>query len=174
MSKIAKRVISIPQNVKINFQKGAVFAEGPLGKSEELFIPQEMEITNNEGKILTKSENNSLAGTYNSLIYNMIKGVTEGYEDILEVKGIGYKVLLKGKELEFTLGFSHPIKTAIPSNLEITCPNNNQIIIQGISKEEVGLFASKIESLRRPNPYKLKGIYRENAIVKLKSGKKST
>lgn len=176
MSKIAKRVISIPQNVKINFQKGTVFAEGPLGKSEELFIPQEMEITNNEGKIITKSENDSLAGTYNSLIYNMIKGVTEGYEDILEVKGIGYKVSMKGEKLEFSLGKSHLDYVDIPSDLSVKV-EGGKITVKGLDKQKVRSFTANDirRSLgRMPSIYKKsKGIYYlgEEGTMKLKASK---
>src|SRR3954464_14518286 len=110
MSKIANRIIPIPTNVKVSLNKEIFFAEGPLGRSEELTIPSTIEIVNEENKLFTKftkSENIALAGTYNSLIYNIIKGVVEGYEKVLEVKGIGYKVSLKDKILEFSLGKSH-------------------------------------------------------------------
>src|SRR6185437_10568807 len=119
MSKIADRIISIPEKVKINLERGIISAEGPLGKSEELSIPSNLEITSQENKLSTKSVNSALAGTYNSLISNLIKGVAEGHESIIEVKGVGYKVSLKGEKLELALGKSHLNYVVIPSELEV-------------------------------------------------------
>ncbi|CAG8535210.1 1747_t:CDS:2 [Paraglomus occultum] len=119
MSKIANRIISIPERVKINLEGGIISAEGPLGKSEDLIIPSNLEITNQENKLSTKSVNSALAGTYNSLISNLIKGVVEGHESVVEVKGVGYKVSLKEGKLEFSLGKSHLNHVAIPSELEV-------------------------------------------------------
>src|SRR4051794_22879550 len=114
MSKIANRIISIPEKVKVNLGKGVISAEGPLGKSEELTLPLDLEIINQEDKLSTKSINSALAGTYNALISNLIKGVTEGHESVVEVKGVGYKVTLKEKKLEFSLGRSHLDYVEIP------------------------------------------------------------
>lgn len=174
MSKIANRIISIPPNVKINLMEKEFRAEGPLGQSELLTIPSSIELIREENKILTKSENNALAGTYNSLIYNMIKGVTEGYERILEVKGIGYKVVLANKKLEFALGKSHLIYIDIPSQLEVKV-EGNKITIKGLNKQIVNKFAAnEIKPLREPSIYKKsKGIYYlgEEENIKLKPGK---
>jgi large subunit ribosomal protein L6 len=172
MSKIANRTILIPQNVKINLEKEVISVEGPLGKSEELFIPLNLEITNQENKITTKSVNSSLAGTYNALISNMIKGVTEGYERIIEVKGIGYKVSLKGKILEFSLGKSHLDHVAIPPELEVRV-EDNKITIRGKNKQKVTKFAaSDIRPLRKPSIYKEnKGIYYLGETIKLRPKK---
>ena len=179
---IVNRGLVIPENIQviIKEKEQKIEISGSKGKLELEIFP-EVKVIQEGNKIFTKQiETNrssvarkayALAGTMNSLIYSGIKGVQEKHQKKLDIKGTGYKVLSKGKELEFTLGFSHSIKVAIPNNLEITCPNNTQIIIQGISKEEVGKFAAKIENLRRPNRYKMKGIYRENAIIKLKPGK---
>lgn len=175
MSKIANRSILIPNNVKIGLNNQFFFAEGPLGKSEELTIPSIVEVVNKENKIFTKSENIALAGTYNSLIYNIIKGVTEGYQKILEVKGIGYKVIIKdNKILEFFLGKSHPILLPIPVDLEVKV-ESGKIIIKGIDKQKVNKFATNdIRTLRLPSVYKKsKGIYYldEEKNIKLKPGK---
>ncbi|MEG7978617.1 MAG: 50S ribosomal protein L6 [Mollicutes bacterium UO1] len=174
MSKIANRVILIPQKVKINLDKGAISAQGPLGKSEELLIPSNLEIINQEEKIITKSANSSLAGTYNSLISNMIKGVVEGYEDVVEVKGVGYKVVLKEGKLEFSLGKSHLSYVAIPAGLEVQVAGN-KITVKGIDKQKVTKFAANdIRPLRKPSIYKkAKGIYYlgEEENIKLKAGK---
>ncbi|WNE40554.1 MAG: 50S ribosomal protein L6 [Mycoplasmataceae bacterium] len=174
MSKIAKRIISIPQNVKINLGEGVVSAEGPLGKSEDLKLPIELEVTKGEEGLITKSENSALAGTYNALISNMIKGVVSGHEKVIEVKGVGYKVLLKDKLLEFSLGKAHVNNVNIPSELEVKV-EGGKIIIKGKDKQKVASFAANdIRPLRKPSIYKKsKGIYYlgEEETIKLKAGK---
>jgi large subunit ribosomal protein L6 len=174
MSKIANRIIPIPQNVKINLGNGILSVEGPLGMSENLNLPLDLEVINQENNLLTKSVNSALAGTYNALISNMIKGVVTGHEKTIEVKGVGYKVSLKDKFLEFSLGKSHLSNVIIPSELEVKL-EGNKIIIKGKDKQKVTKFAANdIRPLRRPSVYKKsKGIYYlgEEATIKLKAGK---
>jgi len=173
MSKIADRIISIPEKVKINLGKGVIFAEGPLGKSEELIIPSNLEVINQENKLSTKSANSALAGTYNSLISNLIKGVAEGHESIIEVKGVGYKIFLKEGKLEFSLGKSHLNYVSIPDELEVKV-ESNKVIIRGKNKQKVTSFAAAIRGLRLPSIYKKdKGIYYlgEAETIKLRPGK---
>src|SRR6185312_7544493 len=110
MSKIADRIISITEKVKINLGKGVIFAEGPLGKSEELIIPSNLEVINQENKLSTKSANSALAGTYNSLISNLIKGVAEGHESIIEVKVESNKVIIRGKNKQKVTSFAAAIR----------------------------------------------------------------
>ena len=175
MSKIANRIISIPEKVKINLGKRIISAEGPLGKSEELSIPANLEVTNHENKLNTKSANSALAGTYNALISNLIKGVAEGHESIIEVKGVGYKVSLKEGKLELTLGKSHLNYMAIPPGLEVKV-EGNKITIRGKDKQKVTSFAAAIRRLRLPSIYKKdKGIYYlgESETIKLKAAKSS-
>ncbi|CAG8510997.1 16078_t:CDS:2, partial [Cetraspora pellucida] len=154
MSKIAKRIILIPEKVKINFGKGTISTEGPLGQGEELVVPSNLEITQQKNELTTKSDNSALAGTYNALISNLIKGVVEGHERVVEVKGVGYKVSLQGGKLEFSLGKSHLNYMDIPPDL-----------------------AAAIRSLRLPSIYKKnKGIYYlgEAETIKLKARKRVT
>jgi len=174
MSKIANRVILVPQKVKVILGRGVISAEGPLGKGKELLIPPNLEIIQQEDKITTKSANSSLAGTYNSLISNMIKGVLEGYENVVEVKGVGYKVTFKEGRLEFSLGKAHLSYVTIPTGLEVQVAGN-KITIKGIDKQEVTKFAANnIRPLRKPSIYKKsKGIYYlgEEETIKLKARK---
>jgi len=173
MSKIANRIISVPSIVKIYLHKEGLTIEGPLGRNE-IFFPDGLEVVNKEDKISTKSENIALAGTHNSLIYNAIKGVTEGYQETLEIKGIGYKVSLKDNKLEFLLGKSHPILLDVPEGIEVK-NEGNKITIRGINKQQVRKFAvNDIKSLRLPSVYKKsKGIYfvGEEESIKLKPRK---
>ncbi|CAG8734509.1 28118_t:CDS:2, partial [Racocetra persica] len=128
MSKIAKRIILIPEKVKINFGKGTISTEGPLGQGEELVVPSNLEITQQKNELTTKSDNSALAGTYNALISNMIKGVVEGHERVVEVKGVGYKVSSQGGKLEFSLGKSHLIYMDISPELTAKVEGNKVII----------------------------------------------
>ena len=178
MSKVANRIIPIPSNVKINLDKEKIFAEGPLGK-KELTIPHQLEITKKGDNLLTKSKNTSLAGTYNSLISNLIEGIVKGYEDIVEVKGVGFKVSLKEKQLEFFLGKSHLIYVNVPQGLEVKV-ERNRITVKGLDKQKVRDFtANKIRPLYLPGIYRTskgsKGIYypNEENTIKLKDGKSS-
>jgi large subunit ribosomal protein L6 len=173
MSRIANRIILIPEKVKINLGEGTISAEGPLGKSEEMIIPVHLEIIKQENGFITKSDNLALAGTYNALISNMIKGIVEGHEKVLEVKGVGYKVLFKEGKLEFSLGKSHFNYMAIPSELEVKV-EGNKITIKGKDKQKTTSFAAAIRSLRLPNIYKRdKGIYYqgEAETMKIKEAK---
>ncbi|CFW92923.1 50S ribosomal protein L6 [endosymbiont DhMRE of Dentiscutata heterogama] len=173
MSKIAKRIILIPEKVKINFGKGTISAEGPLGQGEELIVPSSLEITQQKNELTTKSDNSALAGTYNALISNMIKGVVEGHERVVEVKGVGYKVSLQGGKLEFSLGKSHLIYMDISPELTAKV-EGNKVIIKGKNKQKVTSLAASIRSLRLPSIYKKnKGIYYlgEAETIKLKARK---
>src|SRR5438034_1993118 len=162
MSRIANRIILLPPNVKINLTKGKISAHGPLGHSEELIIPPEVEIIQQANEILTKSPNTALAGTYNSLISNLIEGTEKGYERIVEVRGSGYKVIQKEEKLEFSLGKSHLDYVTVPAQLEVKL-ERNRIIVKGLSKQRVTAFVANDirRSLRRmPSIYKKnKGIY---------------
>lgn len=176
MSKIANRVISIPEKVKVNLGEGIISAEGPLGKSEELSIPSNLEIVNQENNLSTKSVNSALAGTYNALISNLIKGVVEGHKITIEVKGVGYKVSLKGGKLELALGKSHLNYVVIPPELEVKV-ESNKIIIKGKDKQKVSSFAANIRRLRLPSIYKKdKGIYYlgEAETIKIKAAKSAS
>ena len=175
MSKIANRIIPIPEKVKINLGKGLISVEGPLGKSEELSLPADLEITNQENTLSTKSVNSALAGTYNALISNLIKGVAEGHESIIEVKGVGNKASLRERKLEFSLGKSHPDYVIIPPELEVKV-EGNKVTIKGKDKQKVTSFAANIRRLRPPNIYKKdKGIYYlgESETIRLKARKSS-
>jgi large subunit ribosomal protein L6 len=172
MTKIANRPLLIPERVKVVVEKGKIIAHGPQGK-DELSINPEVEIVYQENKIFTKSNNFVLSGTFNSLIYNLIKGVEQGYKEIVEVKGINYKVNLKNEKLELALGKSHLDYVEIPVELKIEVVGN-KIIIMGTDKQKVRQFARNLQVLRRPSIYKKdKGIYlaSEEKNIQLRSRK---
>lgn len=175
---IAKRSIIIPKGVKLTINLGEIQIESPKGKFSQKF-PSQVEIIQQGNTLLTKtnnSENLAKVGTANSLIFNALNGITkkEGYQKVLEVKGVGYKVSLQDKKLEFSLGKSHRDYLDVPLDLEVTCSSNNQVTIRGFDKQRVGWLAAKIRDFRRPSIYKKdNGIYYqgEDKKIKLKPGK---
>ena len=179
---IVNRVLVIPESVQVivKEKEQKIEISGPRGKLELNIFP-EVKVVQEENKIFTKAidtKRNSIArkahaltGTMNSLIYNALEGIKKGHSKSLVIKGVGYRVLAKAKELEFSLGKSHSDKAIIPEGLEVNCPDNTQIIIQGIDKEKVGQFAAQLRKLRSHSPYKFKGIYYKEEKVKLKPGR---
>ncbi len=176
MSRIGKAPIRIPEGVKVSIENGTVSAEGPKGKLS-LNIHPDMKVSYDADKKEIRVErptdrsfHRALHGTTAALIRNMIKGVTEGFTEILEVHGLGYRVALKGKNLELNLGLSHPVVYPIPEDVKIEV-NGNEIHIHGIDKQRVGQVAAEIRAFRKPDPYKGKGIRYKDEVLKLKPGK---
>ena len=176
MSRIGKQEIQIPTEVKVTKNGTTVTVVGPKGTLARDFR-DDIEITVSENIInLTTKRNDkfskSLWGTYASHIKNMIAGVMNPYQKKLVVEGVGFKSEVKGKELNFALGFSHPVIISIPEGITATAEKNN-ITITGIDKELVGSFAASIRALRKPEPYKGKGIRYEDEVIRRKQGKKT-
>ena len=174
MSKIGKLPIKLPSEVKVLIERKSVKVSGPKGELS-LNLPREVELVEKDGKLLVtiKLKNkkaNALHGTIRALLYNMVQGVTEGWSKELELVGTGYRSEVLGNELILTVGFSHPVKMEIPSELSIKSEKTS-IIIEGIDKELVGQMAAKIRAIRPPEPYKGKGIKYKDEIVRRKPGK---
>jgi large subunit ribosomal protein L6 len=181
MSKIADRVLLIPDSVLVKLNLNELTISGPNGVLIQK-IPNEIALIIENEKIITKfisgfqAKNQAILGTINSIINNMIKGVTEGFQKGLEIKGVGYKVVLNERNLDFSLGYSHHIELNVPKTLTVECLNNIKLTIKGADKQEVGWFASKIRDFRKPNPFvkSYKGIFYQGETIKIKSGKKET
>ena len=176
MSRIGKKVIEIPKSTEVSLSDGVITVKGPLGTLTKKFKP-EIEITIGTAEITLVPkretlENKALWGTYASHIMNMIAGVTTPYVKKLIIEGIGYKSEVKGDNLVLALGFSHGINVPIPKTLKVTA-EKNIITVTGIDKEIVGEFVAKVRSLKKPEPYKGKGIRYEGEVVKRKQGKKT-
>ena len=181
MSKIGKINIPIPEKVKVLLSGNTINVEGPLGK-QSLNIDLEMfELNINDGKDVSikpkKLDDNSkrLWGMNRSLLNNAIIGASNGYEKVLELSGVGFRAALKGKILNMQLGFSHDINYQIPDGIKILVEKQTTIKISGSNKQQVGMVASQIKSIRPPEPYKGKGIkYHDERILRKagKSGKK--
>lgn len=175
MSRLGKKPILIPSGVEIKINDDFFFVKGPLGEIVKKF-KENIKIEIKEGSIVLTPQKNikesfALWGTYASHIKNMIEGVTRGFEKKLIIEGVGFKAQIEGSNLVLSLGLSHPIKTEIPKDLNVKV-EKNVIIISGADKEKVGQFSAQIRALKKPEPYKGKGIRYEKEIIRRKAGKK--
>jgi large subunit ribosomal protein L6 len=177
MSRIAKQPIPIPSGVTALLNGGLLSVKGPKGELSRSFLSEiNMTIEDNAITLVPRKTTiflKALWGTYASHVKNMIEGVTKGFEKKLVVEGIGFKAVITGSDLVLSLGFSHPIKLAIPKTLKVLV-EKSIISISGPDKEEVGQFAAFIRSHKKPEPYKGKGIRYEKEVVRRKQGKKAT
>ncbi|MFA6797128.1 MAG: 50S ribosomal protein L6 [Candidatus Paceibacterota bacterium] len=176
MSRIGKKGIDIPAGTEVKIDSGVVTIKGPLGELTRQF-KKNISIAVVENRIELKPvkeniENNALWGTYASHINNMVEGVTKGYVKKLIVEGIGYRADATPTDVTFKVGFSHPVKVSIPKDLKLTS-EKGLITITGIDKEKVSSFASEIKAIKKPEPYKGKGIRFEDEVIRRKEGKKT-
>ena len=176
MSRIGKKVIIIPEKTEVSLSSGLLSVKGPLGTISKKFKDDiKVSIANNEVTLVPireSLENKALWGAYASHIKNMISGVNTSYVKKLIVEGIGYKSEVKGQNLVLALGFSHPVNVSIPENLKVIA-EKNIITVSGIDKEAVGEFVASVRALKKPEPYKGKGIRYDGEIIKRKQGKKT-
>ncbi len=177
MSRIGNRKLSIPEGVNVELVENTIKVKGPKGELElQIVNPITVEIK--DGVVSTLRPNDEkhtkqLHGTMNSLIENMIIGVSEGYTKALEAVGVGYRFNVSGNKVGITAGFSHPVEIAIPEGLTVKQDGNTEISISGINKKNVSDFAAKIRDIRPPEPYKGKGIRYKGEYVRRKVGKKA-
>lgn len=175
MSRIGKRPISIPANVKVNIAEQVVTVEGPKGKLSYAFSPRITLVIENNTLVVKRNSHTkldrSLHGLTRALLANMVKGVTEGYVKELEIVGVGYKAQMQGNVLNMSLGFSHPVNFVTPEGIKIETPKPTQIVVSGIDKQKVGKVAAEIRAICPPEPYKGKGIRYLGERVKKKIGK---
>ena len=175
MSRIGNRVLTIPANVEIKQENGIISIKGQKGELRHV-IPEgiEVNVEGNEIKVTRKSDlYKPFHGTTNALISNMLLGVTEGYVKGLEIVGVGYKFQLQGNKLIVQAGYSKTVEVEVPAGIEIEVLNNTEINIKGINKELVGEFAANIRKIRKPEPYKGKGIKYKDEKIRRKEGKKA-
>ncbi len=175
MSRIGRKPIAVPNGVKVNVSGQTINVEGPKGKLSLEFSPRiEIEVANNEVVVKRHTDiksDKALHGLYRSLIANMIEGVANGFKKELGMIGVGYKAQVKGKDLVLDVGFSHQVIFPIPNDLSIQAPKPTQIVIEGIDKQRVGQVAAEIRKIRKPEPYKGKGIRYVGERVRRKAGK---
>jgi len=177
MSRIGKKPVPIASGVKVSITDHLVRVEGPKGKLEQR-VPASIRVELDEGGkqlVVTRPDderqNKALHGLTRSLLANMVQGVSEGYKRSLEIQGVGYKVEQKGKNLVLSVGYANPISVSIPPDLTVTLEGATKIHVAGPDKQRVGQFASEVRSVRKPEPYKGKGIRYEGEVVKIKPGK---
>ena len=175
MSRIGKMPVAIPSGVEVTIDGHTVTVKGGKGELTRTF-QDIISIKVEDGNVIVERPNDSreaksLHGLTRTLIHNMIVGVSEGYSKKLELVGVGYRAALKGSDLELQLGYSHPVIVAAPENISFEVPSQTEIIVKGISKEQVGQVAANIRAWRKPEPYKGKGIRYEGEYVRRKLGK---
>jgi large subunit ribosomal protein L6 len=174
-SRIGKKPIALPKGVKYTVQTGSVLVEGPKGKVTAL-IPPGISLEEKEGVlnlVVGESGTNAMHGLARALVFNAVEGVTNGWKKELDVIGIGYRVELKGKDMVvFTLGYSHPIEFPLPTGVSVTIdPKQTHLTIEGIDRQKVGQVAADMRALRKPDPYKNKGVRYSDEKLKKKVGK---
>jgi large subunit ribosomal protein L6 len=177
MSRIGKQPIQIPEGVEIDVQPGAVKVKGPKGELSQN-VNREMKVAIDDGTLTVdrptdRGEHRALHGLTRSLIANMVEGVTDGFERRLEIQGVGYRAQLKGKALEMSLGYSHPVTIQAPEGIEFEVPQPTEVVVRGIDKQLVGETAARIRKSRPPEPYKGKGVRYAGEHVTRKVGKRA-
>ncbi|MCH3956516.1 MAG: 50S ribosomal protein L6 [Olsenella sp.] len=175
MSRIGKKPVQIPAGVTVTLDGTTVSVKGSKGELTRTFsdlvsITQDGDVLN-VARVDESKESNAQQGLVRTLVHNMVVGVSEGFEKKLELTGVGYRAALKGKDLDLSLGYSHPVIFACPENISFEVPDNTHITVKGISKEQVGQVAAEIREKRPPEPYKGKGIHYEGEHIRRKLGK---
>jgi large subunit ribosomal protein L6 len=178
MSRIGQKPIPVPSGVKVNVANRAVTVEGKLGKLEYKHRPEITVKVEDNKVVCTRSSDEREARAYHgltrALINNMLVGVTDGYEKKLEIQGVGYLGAVQGNVLQLRVGFANEVHKKIPKGLTVTCPDQTHIVIKGTDKQLVGEFAAEVRAVRKPEPYKGKGIRYEGEQVRRKAGKTAT
>ena len=176
MSRVGNRKLIIPAGVTLTVDGNVVTVKGPKGElSTAINENITVEVKENEVTLNRKNDNyKNFHGTANANINNMIIGVTKGFEKKLESVGVGYRFQLKGKDLVVTAGYSHPVNVEIPEGIKLEVPSNTELFVRGIDKQLVGEFAANVRKIRKPEPYKGKGIRYADEHIRRKEGKKAS
>ena len=174
MSRVAKKPIALPKGVEFNIQSDNVSVKGPKG-TLSIAKPNGIEVKVEDGNARLSANDDSLvplAGTLRAILANMVKGVSEGFERKLELVGVGYRAAMQGKDLNLSLGFSHPVLFKAPEGITIATPTQTEIVVSGADKQRVGEVAAKIRGFRPPEPYKGKGVkYSDETIIRKEAKK---
>ena len=177
MSRIGKKPVAIPDGVKVGVSQREITVEGKLGKLVWSHRPEVEVAVDEENKRVVVSrqaddrESRALHGLTRALIQNMVVGVSQGYEKRLEIHGVGYLGAIQGDTLQLRVGFANEIHKKIPAGLDVSCPDQTRVVVKGVDKQKVGQFAAEVRAVRKPEPYKGKGIRYEGEYVRRKAGK---
>jgi len=175
MSRVAKKPVTLPKGVEINVAADSISAKGPKG-TLNVAKPAGIELKVEGDTAVFSTENAeqiALTGTLRAILANMVKGVTEGFERKLELVGVGYRAAMQGKDLNLSLGFSHPVLFKAPEGITIATPTQTEILVSGTDKQRVGEVAAKIRGFRPPEPYKGKGVKYAGEVIIRKEAKKA-
>ena len=175
MSRVAKKVINLPKGVEINDANGVLSVKGPKG-TLTMAKPAGVTVANDNGKVQLGAESPDamkMAGTTRAILANMLTGVSEGFTRKLELVGVGYRAAMQGKDMNLSLGFSHPVLFKAPEGITIATPTQTEILVSGADKQRVGEVAAKIRAYRKPEPYKGKGIRYAGEKIIMKEAKKA-
>lgn len=174
MSRVAKKPIALPKGVECSINTDKVSVKGPKG-TLSLVRPHGVDVAVADGhvQLSASAENMSMAGTARALLANMVTGVSKGFERKLELVGVGYRAAMQGKDLNLSLGFSHPVLFKVPDGITISTPTQTEILISGSDKQSVGAVAAKIRGYRPPEPYKGKGVRYSGEKINMKEAKKT-
>ena len=176
MSRVGKKIIDLPNGIDVSILENGITIKGAKGELNANF-PDTVKLEKEQDKVRVIPLNDSKDakaswGMTRTLINNMVTGVSEGFSKILEINGVGYRASIESNILTLQLGYSHDIKLAIPNDLEVKCTKPTEILVSGIDKQKVGQFSSEIRRLRKPEPYKGKGIKYQEEFIRRKEGKK--
>jgi large subunit ribosomal protein L6 len=177
MSRIGKNPVVVPSGVKVEIENSTIRVEGPKGKLDFAYRPEITVDHDTTAKKVTVTRANderqsrALHGLTRAIIQNMMVGVTQGYEKKLEIVGVGYLGAVQGKTLQIRAGYANEVQKPIPEGLQVTCPDQTHVVIKGADKQLVGQFAAEVRSIRKPEPYKGKGIRYDGEAVRRKAGK---
>lgn len=175
MSRVGQAPIPVPETVTVSVVGRTITVNGPKGELQRT-VPEGVTLEHADGELRVTRDSEArevraLHGLVRSLVANMVQGVTEGYEKRLEIHGVGYRAAKQGSDLEFSVGFSHPVKKAAPDGIEFDLPTPTRVTVRGIDKELVGQTAAEIRAIKKPEPYKAKGIRYEGEHIRRKGGK---
>lgn len=180
MSRIGKKPVAIPDGVKVSLDGRTITVDGKLGKLDYEHRPEVTVAVDEAAKqvVVTAGAEDRQSRAYHgltrALIQNMVVGVTEGYEKRLEIVGVGYLAAIQGDILQLRVGFANEIHKKIPQGVDVTCPDQTHVLVKGCDKQKVGQFAAEVRAVRKPEPYKGKGIRYQGEQVKIKPGKAAT
>jgi large subunit ribosomal protein L6 len=175
MSRVAKKPVVLPKGVELNIQAESISAKGPKG-TLSIAKPADVEVKVEDGQAQLSTndpERIAITGTLRAILANMVQGVSEGFERKLELVGVGYRAAMQGKDLNLSLGFSHPVLFKAPEGITIATPTQTEIVVSGADKQRVGEVAAKIRGFRPPEPYKGKGVKYANETIIRKEAKKA-
>jgi large subunit ribosomal protein L6 len=175
MSRVAKKPIALPKGVEVSVANDAIIAKGPKG-TLSVAKPANIALKVEDGNAVFSTDNAeqiALTGTLRAILTNMVKGVSEGFERKLELVGVGYRAAMQGKDLNLSLGYSHPVLFTAPEGITIATPTQTEVVVSGADKQRVGEVAAKIRGFRPPEPYKGKGVKYAGEVIIRKEAKKA-